>query len=154
MRYSFESWAGMNGNAASSASGQSFPFTEDLQELEESLSMRFGEVMGNYRREAEMAEDTAEASDPTLADNARWDELAQQVAEHVLSYLSEVQHPLRKELEKTRLEADEYYRDNKAMAAQIRQLMAEKEHLQRALSLYEFEVARYRGVLGNLYVKL
>jgi hypothetical protein len=150
--FSFERW---DDRVQEEHNPQAFPFSEDLRELEASLAMGFQEGMANFQaaEPPPSGTETAEAY-PAVPDEARWDELARVVADHVLTYMQEADNPLRSELERQRRAADEYYRDNKAMAEQIRQLIIERERLTQALQAFEMESARYRHVLGNLYLKL
>ena len=160
MHYSFESWADWAGgagsqtpsDATSEAARQSFPFSDDLSELEESLAMGFHEGMAGFSGVRENPPSAEPVSHP--ADDAHWDALARAVAEHVLSCLAETQTPLKTELDKFRRQADEYYRDNRAMAVQIQRLLSEREQMNHALRAYELELARYRSLMGHIYFKV
>lgn len=145
---------------------RSFPFSDDLQELEASLSMKLDDVMGDYRPAPPPTHPSWERENsawenvlpqPGLGDEARWDEMADGIAkaaaEQVIAHLAEVQNPLQAEIEQVRQEADELYKDNKAMAAQIQQMLGEREQMLRAISAYELELTRYRSLVGNLYLR-
>lgn len=154
MPYSFESWRDAE-NQDEQEIHREFPFSEDLKELEESLSMGLSDVIGEA--DAGYFNDTplpSEAGPLPVPDEARWDELAKAVADHVITYMQEVQNPLYGELERQRRVAEEYLRDNRVMARQVQDLISEREELRRRLQAYELEVMRYRPVLGNLHVRL
>lgn len=156
MHYSFESWKDPSdpGEPIPEA-GQEFPFSEDLQELEASLSMGLEESLSGYRPASDSTHSPVQdLLSQTIPDESRWDELAKVVADHVTLYLEELQNPLQAELARMRRIADEYHRDNRAMADQIRRLIAEREAMRRTLEAYERELTHYRPVLGNLHIRL
>jgi hypothetical protein len=161
--YAFETWSGptepANSEPAAPESGIAEPslssLAEELRSLEESLSFDLDEVFANYHPDLAdhaLAEDQSPLAD-TVSNEGQWDELARLVADHVLVYMQEMQHPLQTELAKMRRTADEYYRDNRAMAVQVRQLLDEREQMLRALGSYEMELSRYRNLMGNLYLR-
>lgn len=167
MDYAFESWAGSSSAAQAgpdsnpakkrdTADAQLGALSDDLKSLEESMSMTLDDVLATFQpepdAEARRAEN-AEVLSETLPNEQNWDELARMVADHVLVYMQEAQHPLQIALEKMRRTADEYYRDNRAMAVQIRQLLDEREQMIRAMGAYEVELDRYGNLLGNLYLR-
>ncbi len=179
MRYAFESWvspepppvipvrrhtARVKAEAAYTPAEEdlsAFPFSEDMRELEESLSLGLEDVAGNagadYAAYAELelyqSQTAAYENVQPQADEGKWDDLALSVAEYVLVHLRDMQHPLSQELEKQRRAADEYYRDNRAMAVQIRQLLDEREQLAQSLAQCQQELTRYHNVMGNLFLR-
>lgn len=171
MSLSFEHWDGSAALAdVESESAQSFPFSEDLKELEASLAMSFAESMA-ARRQAEDAlldanRTATVAEEPAALDSQQTDaawaamtaqvaaQVSADVAEQVAVHLEQVDSPLRKELAQQRRLIDEYYRDNRLMAEQVRQLLQERERLTQLVQAYEMDKIRYRHLLGNLYFRL
>jgi hypothetical protein len=146
--YSFESWSSLS-EAPEEDIRKTFPFSEDLKALEESVPFGFSEGMAGFERP-----EPPRAPEPVMPDTAQWGEIARIVADHVMNHMTELQHPLQTSLDKSRRQADEYYRDNRAMAVQIQKLLSEREQMAHALRSYELEIARYRNLLGNLYLKI
>jgi hypothetical protein len=158
LQYSYEHWANQptdpkeNSEPSAAPDVQSFPFAEELKELEETLSLGLDDGLEAYRqyqqaRQTETWEEVDEA--PPESD---WDELAKLVADHVLSYVME--NPLQAELDKMRSQLDEFYRDNRIMAEQVQRLLDENDQLRRSMNGCELEVSRYRHLVGNLFLKL
>jgi hypothetical protein len=166
LQYSYEHWADpppesseakRADDVASPQEAQSFPFVEELKELEESLSLGIEDGMEAYRRyqEARQQEpllDQDEWDDAPAADESDWDALAKLVANHVLSYVMD--NPLQAEVDKLRAQMDEMYRDNRLMAEQVQRLVTENDQLRHAAGACELELARYRQLAGNLYLKV
>jgi hypothetical protein len=170
VRYSYESWGNSPSDApepADSSSGNEienesrFSFSEDLKELEESLSMSFAEGMQAYHRlraeqsgDPAWAEATTETVSPSLSEDLQVDAFARVVAEHVLASLHTTSDPIQQEMEHLQQKANNYYHDNRAMAAQIQRLLVEKEQLQQAITAYQLELSRFRPLVGNLHLKV
>lgn len=164
MQYSYEHWAdqppesseskGTN-DPASLQEGQSFPFAEELKELEESLSLGIDDGMEAYRRYQEARQQSLQSEEEWTepsADDSDWDALAKLVASHVLSYVMD--NPLQAEVDKLRAQMNELYRDNRTMAEQMQRLVSENDQLRQAAGACELELARFKPMLGNLYLKL
>ncbi len=145
MQYSFDLWNQPVPAATNEPAHRDFPFTEDLAELEASLSMQDAAW---DEPEAWSSPQTDEPAGPVEED---WDQLAEVVAAHVLAYMQGVQS--QDEIERWQKLAEEYREDNRIMARQVRELLKEKEQLTRRLAGYEIELARYRPLAGNLHIK-
>lgn len=169
MRYSYESWGASPIDTPQSQPTQPerethFSFSDDLKELEASLSMNFTEGMSLYQKTIMASRFSSKSThvvareqtpDKLSPDEARqWDEMARTVAEHVLQEMQATQSLHRKELNALRQRTEAYYQDNRAMAMQIQRLLAEKEQLQTQLGNCQVELSRYRPVLGNLHLKV
>jgi uncharacterized circularly permuted ATP-grasp superfamily protein len=161
LQYSYEHWANQPSDSKEQSDAsvnhqvQSFPFVEELKELEETLSLGLDDGLEAYRqyqeaRQSEQSE-TWEAVDETIPESD-WDELAKLVADHVLSYVMD--NPLQAELDKMRAQMDEYYRDNRVMAEQVQRLLDENDQLRRSMNACDLEISRYRHLVGNLFLKL
>lgn len=167
MQYSYERWLNEQPDAtgqddrepdktqddvAERPAGKTFPFAEDLEALQQNLSLGFDEGLQAYRQhrmkpQAGVWQEAPHAS----AEDGHWDDLAKLVADHVLAYMLE--HPLKEELRNLRAENREYYRDNRSMAEQVRKLVDENEHLRRALQKAENELTAFHKLAGSFYVR-
>jgi hypothetical protein len=164
LQYSYEHWADQppesseskgTDDPALSPETQSFLFAEELKELEESLSLGIDDGMEAYRRYQEARQQSLQSEpewNETSVDDSDWDALAKLVADHVLSYVMD--NPLQAELDKLRAQMGELYRDNRIMAEQVQRLVAENDQLRQTTGACELELARYRHMMGNLYLKL
>jgi hypothetical protein len=130
---------------------QSYIFSEDLKALEESLPLDFTEGLAAYRQH-QGSRSLKAVSQPAATGEPGWDALARQVADHVVGYLVETTGP--SEAAHWRDRTDSLYADNRAMAEQLQGLVEENDQLRTALSAYELELAHYRHLMGNLYLKL
>lgn len=129
---------------------QAFPFVEDLKVLEESMSLNLTEGLAAYREHQGLRSlKTAGLHTPEAPD---WDDLAKQVADHVVSYLAETTGL--SEAEHWQARNDALYEDNRAMAEHVQRLVEENELLRNSVSVCELELAHFRHLLGNLYLKL
>ena len=144
MQYSFNHWHDRERDPASdTAAGetdlapgsQAFPFSDDLEELERTLSMSLAEGMAARYR---LAEPTAAPEDDD------WQDWARTVAGYVLSCLEKEQAPIRAEIdalqqqvEEARQQAEAYLRDNRLLAQQIQTLQNEREELINRADLAE-----------------
>lgn len=145
MQYSFDLWNQPVPPAASEPPPRDFPFSQDLAELEASLSMQDAA----WDEPQDWA--PSEAPEPAGPVEEEWDQLAEVVAAHVLAYMQGVQS--QDEIARWQKLAEEYHADNRVMARQVRELLKEKEQLTRRLAGYEIELARYRRLAGNLHIK-
>ena len=158
MQYSYEHWANQppeskeNSESSTAPETQSFPFVEELKELEESLSLGLDDGLEAYRQYQQARQAVSWEVVDEAPPESDWDELAKLVADHVMAYMSE--NPLQAELDKMRSQMDEYYRDNRMMAEQVQRLLDENELLRRSMNNCELEVSRYRHLVGNLFLKL
>jgi hypothetical protein len=167
LQYSYEHWADQppessEGKGVDASGlpleGQAFPFAEELKELEESLSLGIEDGMEAYRRYQEARQQEALAGgvgnawEDEATDESDWDALAKLVANHVLSYVMD--NPLQAEVDKLRAQMDELYRDNRIMAEQVQKLVVENDQLRQATGACEVELARYRPLMGNLFLKV
>ncbi len=162
MQYSYERWANEGpdmsettetlepSDASDAMPGENpFPFSDDLKALEDTLSLDLEEGLEAFRQyrqgqQTELYEPVSSESD--------WDELARLVADHVLAYM--LDNPLQIELNQLRAKMDEYYQDNQKMAEHVHRLMGENEQLRVSVSACELDVARFRNLVGNLYLKV
>lgn len=169
MQYSFERWDNAGPNMAEvpeALSGglpvdsvvQPFPFSDDLKELEAGLSLDLEEGLESFRQYqkasfgiTEFAIWNERPDAPQAGEASDWDELAKLVAEHVMAYMTE--SPLQTELDALRAKLDEYYRDNRTMADHVQRLVEENEALRVSVSACELELATFRNVIGNVYLK-
>ena len=126
-----------------------FPFLDDLKALEDTLSLDLEEGLEAFR---EYQQSQQAALDEPMSGESDWDELARLVADHVLAYM--LDNPLQIELNQLRAKMDEYYQDNRKMAEHVHRLMEENEQLRVSVSACELEVARFRNLAGNLYLKV
>ena len=169
MQYSFERWDNVGPDVVE-ASGtlpdglpvdsvvQPFPFSEDLKELEAGLSLDLEEGLESFRQYQKSNVGATESAiwnerpdAPQAGEASDWDELAKLVAEHVMAYMTE--SPLQTELDILRAKLDEYYRDNRTMADHVQRLVEENEALRVSVSACELELATFRNVIGNVYLK-
>ena len=120
MQYSYENWASVN------ARGEEAPLSvsDDLQMLEESLTMDWDAVIAASQKKEIPATQAVPAEDCLQAQ---------------LGKLWQI--------------ADSHYQDNKALAAQVQALLEERAQLQARLHAYELELNRYRQLFGNLYLR-
>lgn len=162
MQYSYERWANdmpeppetVESSASSSVFAsvqeeQPFPVSDDLKELEETLSLDLEEGMEAFRQYRQSQHVQGHESGSGDSD---WDELARLVADHVLAYM--LDNPFQGELNQLRGKMDEYYQDNRKMAQHVQQLVDENEQLRVSVSACELELARFRNLAGNLYFRL
>lgn len=119
MHYSYQNWASVNPQA----DPVSPPVADDLQTLEDSLSMDWDAVI-------EASQEKRTSTAPALSADV-----------------------LQTQLEKLWQIADSHYQDNKALAAQVQALLDERAQLLARLHGYEMEVSRYRQLFGNLYLR-
>lgn len=166
MQYSYENWL----NEQPKASGpemptqvsegrvsvaeppaQSFPFAEDLQALEKDLSLGLEEGLQAYRQHQNLQTGLWREEGLKPSDEAHWEDLAKLVADHVLAYM--LDNPLQNELQELKTQNKQYYKDNRAMAQQVRKLVDENDSLRKALNIAEKELATYHRLAGGFYVK-
>lgn len=144
-------------SAEGSAPENAFPFSEELKVLEESLSLGLEEGMEAYRehltqRSSRLDEDTNSEVTVSEADaQSAWDELARQVAGHVVAHLAETS--LAAELDQSYALVERLYEDNRIMATHVQRLMEENEKLRHSLVESEAALARHKPLLGRLYLK-
>lgn len=166
MQYSYERWANDRlRNTTESAdplpevlppeqepSIQPFPFSDDLKELEAGLPFDLEEGMNTFRQYQEASfESFSDPAAPEMSGESSWDELARLVADHVLAYM--MGNPVQHEMDILRGKLNEYYRDNQLMAEQVKHLLEENEALKVSVSACELELATFRNVVGNVYLK-
>jgi hypothetical protein len=158
VRYSYESWASPPAETPSEPESppleqeSRFAFSEDMKELEDSLSMGFSEGMYAYQQARQL---NPQAISPEgLPEVPHWDALARIVADHVLAYLKSEQEPLVQENATLQRQIEEYQRDNRAMALQIQHLLDEKDQLQQSITAYQLELSRFRPMMGNMHLKV
>ena len=178
LQYSFDLWnqpAPPDLPAETEQTAQAaFPFSRDLEELEASLSMNrevaAQELQWHYGEERwpdeappayPQAPDFSVGPGPEIPPEAsgpapaqEWDELADTVASYVMAYMQTSTQPAtHEEVHRWQAMAQEYHADNRLMAAQLQRLLSEKDELTRRLAGYEIELARYRSIAGNIYLK-
>lgn len=164
MQYSYENWLNeqpktpIMETAADSAvsvaeepSAQSFPFTEDLRVLEKGLSLGLDEGLQVYRQHQHLQTGLWREEGLKPSDETHWEDLAKLVADHVLAYM--LDNPLQNELQDVKSQNKAYYKDNLAMAQQVRKLVDENDTLRSALGKAEKELASYHKLAGGFYVK-
>lgn len=140
LQYSFDLWNQTQPEAPAAGKPEAFPFSEDLAELEASLSMP----------EPHWPSD-GEAPPSGILPEEEWDQLAEVVAAHVMAYMQDVQ--AQDEIVRWQRLAEEYHADNRVMARQIQELIEQKDQLTRQVAGYEIELARYRKLFGNLHLR-
>lgn len=130
---------------------QSFPFSQELKVLEDSLPLNWEEGVLAYRQHQGLSRVGAENLQSNGVEPG-WDELARQVADHVVSFMAEAKGQT--ELDHWQSRTDALYSDNRIMAEQVQRLVDENDQLRASLSAAELELARHRHLMGNLYLKL
>jgi DNA repair ATPase RecN len=137
-----------------------------LQSLQDSLSVNLSEGLKIYHQSqthlqspAHLPEKSlqeispvAPQSTPSPLSEADCQYFASVVANQVLAYM--LDNTLQTELHKLQFKLDEYYTDNREMAAHIRQLIAENEALKQTLETTEKKVNEYKHLCGKFYIKL
>ncbi|MCE3234356.1 MAG: hypothetical protein K0Q50_536 [Vampirovibrio sp.] len=160
MQYSFERWTRDESDLTEAMEAlseplpveqvvQPFPFSEDLRELEASLSLDLEEGLDAFQQHRQSG--FAASAEELHHGNSDWDELAKLVAEHVMAYMAE--SPAQTELDMLRAKLNEYYADNRSMADHVQRLVEENEALRISVSACELELATFRNVIGNVYLK-
>ncbi len=124
MHRSFESWS------------EDFVFSDELEALETGLSMT-------------MAGDDATVETPTARpQNLNLDHFVNIVTQGVLEKLSDGAF-----IDKF-LYTRELRNDNERLAAQVKHLLQEKKRLEADLMIQADQLARYKKVAGNIFLKL
>ncbi len=158
MQYSYERWVHNVAEMADSSDvAEDLPVQEavqpaELKTLEQQISLNLEEGMQAYRQyqggtQAGLWREEAQSG----SDEAHWDGLAKLVADHVLAYL--LDNPLESQLQELRLKNEEFYRDNRTMAEQVRRLVEENDGLRRSLLKAERELATFHKLGGSFYIK-
>ena len=158
MQYSYERWLPNTSEATESPQATLEPPVVaptqpiELKKLEQTIPLNLEDGMQAYRQHQGGPQAGLWREESASGGEAdQWDGLAKLVADHVLAYM--LDNPLQNQLDELRLKNDEYYRDNRAMAEQVRKLVEENEHLRHSLSKAEKELAHFQKLGGSFYLK-